>query len=57
MQEVPQTQFIPLPEVLCLIISGLNRLGQPATLSSIIENLQEEYSGMTIPKQVLINEV
>lgn len=52
MQEVPQTQFIPLPEVLCLIVSGLNRVGQPATLISIIETLQEEYTGMTIPKEV-----
>lgn len=52
MQEVPQTQFIPLPEVLCLIVSNLNRLGEPATLTKIVSSLTDEYDGMCIPKQV-----
>uniref|UniRef100_A0A915KF52 Winged helix Storkhead-box1 domain-containing protein n=1 Tax=Romanomermis culicivorax TaxID=13658 RepID=A0A915KF52_ROMCU len=54
MQEVPQTQFIPLPEVLCSTVSSLNRVGRPATISNITESLQREYPNTTIPKQILL---
>lgn len=52
MQEVPQTQFIPLPEALCLVISSLNRAAQPATLEAITESLREQYNGMNVPRKV-----
>lgn len=52
MQEVPQTQFVPLPEVLCLVISQLNRVGHPATLDTIAEEIAHEYPGMSVPGPV-----
>ncbi|KRX16128.1 Storkhead-box protein 1 [Trichinella nelsoni] len=54
MHEVPQTQFIPLSDVLCTVISALNRIGQPATIQSIMEALRQQYVGMTIPKEDMI---
>jgi hypothetical protein len=52
MQEVPQTQFVPLPEVLCLVISQLNRIGHPATLDTVADEIAHEYPGMAVPGPV-----
>ncbi|PVD37895.1 hypothetical protein C0Q70_00497 [Pomacea canaliculata] len=54
MQVIPQTQFIPLPDSLCLIIAELNNAGHPATLESIRSRLQRWYHNTSLPSQQLI---
>ncbi|XP_041363112.1 uncharacterized protein LOC121378839 isoform X2 [Gigantopelta aegis] len=54
MQVIPQTQFIPLPDALCLIIMDLNNQRVVATLDTIFEKLQAWYCGMTMPNNQLI---
>ena len=52
----PQTQFTPLPEALCLIISGLCREGHPADLDGIREGLAKKYEGIQQPSEHIIYE-
>lgn len=55
MQVVPQTQFIPLPESLCLIIMDLNNNRIIATLDLIRERLAHCYGpDMQLPNDQLI---
>lgn len=54
MQVIPQTQFIPLPDALCLIIMDLNNRRIVATLDTIKEKLVEWYREMTMPNDQLI---
>ncbi|KAK7501990.1 hypothetical protein BaRGS_00006742 [Batillaria attramentaria] len=54
MQVIPQTQFIPLPDSLCLIITELNNAQQAATLDSIRARLQRWYQNTTLPSHQLI---
>ncbi|XP_046549606.1 uncharacterized protein LOC124259517 isoform X2 [Haliotis rubra] len=54
MQVIPQTQFIPLPDALCLIIMDLNNRRIVATLDTIKEKLVEWYREMTVPNDQLI---
>ncbi|KAK7111741.1 uncharacterized protein [Littorina saxatilis] len=54
MQVIPQTQFIPLPDSLCLIITELNNASHPATLESIRTRLQRWYSNTNLPSHQLI---
>ena len=54
MQVIPQTQFIPLPDSLCLIITELNNGSQPATLDSIRARLHRCYSNTNLPSHQLI---
>lgn len=49
MQVIPQTQFIPLPEALCLIIMDLNNSQIVATLDTICERLKVGYQGLHLP--------
>ncbi|KAJ8318478.1 hypothetical protein KUTeg_003569 [Tegillarca granosa] len=54
MQVIPQTQFIPLPEILCLVILELNNQRVVATLNTIQERLLKCYSETETPNlQVL----
>lgn len=54
MQVIPQTQFIPLPDSLCLIITELNNSQQAATLDSIRARLQRWYQNTALPTHQLI---
>lgn len=54
MQIIPQTQFIPLPEALCLIIMDLNNNRIVATLETVQEKLQQCYKDMEVPSENLI---
>ncbi|KAL3877588.1 hypothetical protein ACJMK2_035284 [Sinanodonta woodiana] len=54
MQVIPQTQFIPLPEALCLIIMDLNNRQILATLDVVRERLYQWYQGMHLPSDQLI---
>ncbi|XP_045214185.2 uncharacterized protein LOC123564574 isoform X2 [Mercenaria mercenaria] len=49
MQVIPQTQFIPLPEALCLIIMDLNNSQIVATLDTVCERLKFGYQGLHLP--------
>ncbi|XP_060591479.1 uncharacterized protein LOC132746366 isoform X2 [Ruditapes philippinarum] len=49
MQVIPQTQFIPLPEALCLIIMDLNNSQIVATLDTVCERLKIGYQGLHLP--------
>ena len=54
MQVIPQTQFIPLPEALCLIIMDLNNNQIVATLDTVCEKLQLCYQGHHLPGNQLV---
>lgn len=54
MQEVPQTQFVPLPEALSLVISSLNRFGHAPDIDLITDTLREQYPGMSVPRKVTV---
>jgi hypothetical protein len=60
MQVIPQTQFIPLPDSLCLIITELNQANaasggrQPATLEAVRQRLQRWYSNTSLPSHQLL---
>lgn len=49
MQVIPQTQFIPLPEALCLIIMDLNNSQIVATLDTVCERLKTGYQELHLP--------
>ncbi len=52
MHEVPQTQFIPLADAICIAISSLNDSSRPATLGAIVEMIRQQYSGIPLPHKV-----
>ncbi|XP_052791277.1 storkhead-box protein 1-like isoform X2 [Mya arenaria] len=54
MQVIPQTQFIPLPEALCLLILDLNNSQIVATLDTVTERLRQRYQGMNLPSNQLM---
>ena len=56
MAVIPQTQFTPLPEVLCLVISKLNRDSstKAASLEAILQELAHRYHGMQQPSEHLV---
>ena len=56
MSVIPQTQFTPLPEVLCLVISQLNRATSSrfASLEAILQELAHLYHGMQQPSEQLV---
>ncbi|KAH3863375.1 hypothetical protein DPMN_026360, partial [Dreissena polymorpha] len=56
MQVIPQTQFIPLPEALCLIIMDLNNGQIVATLDTVCERLKHCYQGIHLPSNQLVYE-
>lgn len=49
MHVIPQSQFIPLPEALCLLIMDLNNSQVVATLDTICERLKSCYQGLQLP--------
>ncbi|XP_014662945.1 PREDICTED: storkhead-box protein 1-like [Priapulus caudatus] len=49
MQLVPQTQFVPLAEAICIIVAELNRYGGKATSSVIKKQLPAKFPGISIP--------
>ena len=57
MSVIPQTQFTPLPEVLCLVISQLTRESGTrgaASLEAILQELAHRYHGMQQPSEHLV---
>jgi len=54
MQVIPQTQFIPLPEALCLLIMDLNTSRIVATLETVCDRLRECYQGTQLPGNQLV---
>ncbi|XP_022094657.1 uncharacterized protein LOC110981387 [Acanthaster planci] len=54
MAPIQQHQFIPLTEVLCLIISEMNKRKLTATPDSIRDKLAECYSKMPVPNPEII---
>lgn len=54
MEVIPQTQFIPLSEILCMVILDLNNKQVVATLDIIQERLNQCYKGMQIPAPPVI---
>ncbi|XP_061180935.1 uncharacterized protein LOC133189577 [Saccostrea echinata] len=54
MEVIPQTQFVPLSEILCMVILELNNKQVVATLDTIQERLNQCYKGMQIPSPPLI---
>ena len=56
MQVVSQTQFTPLPDAMCVIISELNSDNIPANLPSIESKLKRLYHGIQPPAQEIVFE-
>jgi hypothetical protein len=56
MQTIPQTQFIPLPDAICGVISELNSSGVKSTRENIKDRLLESYRGMHTPTEAMISE-
>ena len=56
MTVIQQTQFTPLPEVLCLVISKLTRdsATRAASLEAILQELAHRYHGMQQPSEHLV---
>lgn len=55
-EPVPQAQFTPLPEALCLVVSRLNRDSQPATLGAVRDGLWGVYRGIKQPSEEIVYE-
>ncbi|XP_077999591.1 uncharacterized protein LOC144452373 [Glandiceps talaboti] len=51
---VPQSQFIPLTEVLCLIIAELNKRKYVATMEKIREKLTDCYGDVKLPSEEIL---
>ena len=57
MEVLAQTQFTPLPEALCLIISELTtNTGSMASLDNILDHLRSNYYGMQQPSEHIVYE-
>lgn len=57
MELLPQTQFTPLPEALCLIVSELtsNNNGM-ASLDKVLDRLRDTYYGIQQPSEQIVYE-
>ena len=53
---VTQTQFSPLPEVLCMIVSELEEQRGSTTFDALMEALKSRYRGMHQPAEQLVYE-
>jgi hypothetical protein len=56
MTPVPQTQFTPLPEALCIIISDLTKSQPAASFDAILDHMKDRYRGLQQPKEQITYE-
>ena len=53
---IPQTQFSPLPEVLCLMVSELEDRKCSTTFDALLDALKLRYKGMHQPGEQIVYE-
>ncbi|XP_048407424.2 storkhead-box protein 1 [Stegostoma tigrinum] len=55
MKPIPQSQFVPLAEVLCCVISEMNANRTVVTQEALLEYLVECYPGIATPSQEIVH--